>query len=304
MRPPLQHRFQVYVLGPNQDPRLASVAAGATVQGVELVTDIDAPFFLTGRAVRHKYATGALNQANLQGLKTRWAGPAKDYRCDFLLESLVMVYYGQHGNPKPIAPGVSYPAGSIIRLDLQNTGASAITNLTYYFIGYKAYPWDSVVGYTYPKSILRVQTFAYPVPVVGLGVSETRNGQIFTCKDDADFVFRAGQSPVLFTNGGRTLGEVAIVLRDFNKQSYMNDFVQFDVLFGSGSPPATVPVGPTPSFVSPFGTGPASPGLIYPEIYIPRNRQLRYDLQRGDGAGGANQAEDFTFNLIGSKVFV
>ena len=304
MRPPLQQRFHVYVLGPNQDPRLTTVAAGATIQGIELPTDNDAPFFLTGRAVRHKYATDALNQANLQGLRTRWSGPGADYRSEFLLESLVMVYYGQFGNPKPIAPGVSYPASSIIRLDLQNTGPNPISNLTYYFIGYKTYPWDSVVGYTYPKNIKRVQTFAYPIPVVALGVSELRPSQIFTCKDDADFVFRAGQCPPLFTTGGRTLAEVGIILRDFDKHSYMNDYVQLDVLFGSGSAPATIPVGPTPSFVSPFGTGPGQPGLIYPEIYLPADHVLRYDLQRNDGAVGANQAETFTFNLIGSKVFV
>jgi hypothetical protein len=301
MKPPLQERFQCYVLGPNQDARLTSVAAGATLEELKLVTDGDAPFIMTGRAVRHTY-TAALTQANLAGLKTRWAGPKKDYRSEFLLESLAMVYYGQGGNPKPIAPGVQYPANSTLLVDCQNTGASPILGLTYYFFGYKLYPWGAVVGYTYPKTFAS-QTFAYPVVNLALGVSEYRPGQIFTVKDDGDFVVRGGQGPTFSSAGGRTFAEVAIVLRDFDKKPYMNDFVHFDVLFGNGSAPATIPVGPTPSVVSPFGTGSGLPGLFYPEIYVPRNHQLRYDLQRTDGVVGANQNEDFTFNLIGSKVF-
>ncbi len=64
-----------------------------------------------------------------------------------------------------------------------------------------------------------------------------------------------------------------------------------------------VPVGPVPSLVAPWATGPGNPGLFYPEIYVPKNHQLIYDLRRADGAVGANVAETFTFNLIGSKVF-
>jgi hypothetical protein len=302
MNPQVQDRFQVYVLGPNQDGRLASVAAGALVEGVDLQLDSDAPFFLRSRAVRHAYSS-TLNQANLAGLKTRWTGPAREEKMqDFILESLQMVYYGQGGNPKPIVPEVAYPASSVLRVDLMNTGANAITNLTFYFLGVKKYPFGSVVGYTYPKKFAS-QTFSYPIAVSALGVSETRLTNIFTVKQDADFVIRAGQGPTFFSTGERTFAEVGIILRDFDKKPYMNDYVHFDILFGSGSSPATIPVGPTPSFVSPFGTGPGQPGLIYPEIYVPKKHQFLYDLQRTDGSGGGNQSEDFTFNLIGGKVF-
>ena len=308
MTPSLQQRFQVYVLGPNQDARLTSVAAGQIISELKLNTDSDAPFVCTGRAVRQTYSTdaGTLRQANIAGLKTRWAGPSKDYRCEMLLESLAMAYYGQFGNPKPIAPPVTYPAASTLLVDCQNTGLTAIPNLTYYFFGYKLYPWSSVVGYTYPQKprVSETQTFAYPVPVVQLGVSEYRPGQVFSVKDDADFVIRAGQGPTFFnTAGPRVFAEVGIILRDFDKRPYMNDFVQLDVLWGNGAPPRTIPVGATPAFMFPFGTGPQSPGLDYPEIYVPANHQLRFDLLRADGAVGSNQAEDFTFNLIGSKVF-
>lgn len=301
MTPDLQQRHFDYVLGPTQDTRLASVVAGAVVEEVLLKTDTDAPFVLTGRAVRHAY-TSALTQANLVGLKTRWTGPTRDYRSEFLLESLGMVYYGAYGNPKPIVPGILYPAGSVLMLNLKNTGANTITNLSFYFRGFKLYPKGSVPAYTYPKR-MAAQTFSYPVAVSQLGVSETRVSQIFTCKPDADFVLRGGQGITISSSGGRTLAEVAIILRDHQKNPYSNDYVPFDILFGTGAFPATVPVGPTPSFVTPFGTGPGQPGLFYPEIYIPKNHQLIYDLQRADGAVGSNVAEDFTFNFIGGKVF-
>lgn len=298
----LQERHFDYVLGPNQDARLASVAAGDSLSEVLLQMDDDAPFVLTGRAVRCKY-TSSLNQAALQGLKTRWTGPTRDYRQQsFLLESLQSAYYGCFGNPKPIVPGILFPPRSVLMLDLVNTGGSAITNLQFFFRGFKLFPKGAVPAYTYPRRFAS-QTFSYPVPVSALGVSETRVDQIFTVKQDADFVLRGGQGIPIRSTEGRTLAEVSILLRDFNKQGYSNDFIPFDVLFGTGAFPAVVPVGPTPSFVSPFGTGPNQPGLFYPEIYVPMNHQLLYDLQRSDGATGSNQAEDFSFNFIGGKVF-
>ncbi len=304
----LQQRHFDYVLGPNQDKRLTSVAAGAVITECLLQMDDDAPFVLTGRSVRCKYndtefETG-LTQAPLQGLKTRWTGPTRDYRHqDYLRESLQMVYYGQFGNPKPIAPGIVYPSRSVLMLDLKNTGASTITNLQFFFRGFKLFPEGAVPAYTYPKR-MAPQTFSYPVFVSQLGATETRYDQIFTCKQDADFVLRGGQGPIISEDieRSRVFANVSVRFKDHQKNPYSNDFIPFDVLFGNGATPAVVPLGPTPSLIQPFGTGPSSPGLFYPEIYVPMNHQLLYDLQRDDdfSTGGA---VDFTFNLIGGKVF-
>ena len=302
IHPPLQERHYDYVIGPNQDSRLASVAAGTIIDKIKLQTDGDAPFELRSRAVRCAY-DASLTQTPLIGLTSQWTGPTRDYRSSFLLESLQMAYYGQGGTPKPIVPGIRYPANSIIEIDIWHRGTTTITNLTFYFRGVKLYDWGAVPGPTYPPVFKRGQTFSYPINVASLGVSETRLTNLFTCKQDADFVFRAGQGPTLFTSGGRTLAEIFITLKDADKNPYSNDFVHFDILFGSGAAPATIPVGATPSYISPFGTGPAQPGLVYPEIYIPKNQQLIYDLQRADGSGGSNQSETFNFNLIGMKVF-
>ncbi len=301
-QPRFQERHMDYVLGPNQDPRLASVAAGALIEGITLQLDSDAPFVLRSRAVRQDY-TDALTQAGLQFLKTRWAGPTTDYRQQRLVpEALQMVNFGQGGNPKPIFPNVVYPASAFITLDLQNNGASAITNLRFYFRGVKLYPWGAVPSYTYPDRMAGLD-FSYIQQVLALGVSETRTDIVFTVRQDADFVLRGAQVTAPFSSAGRVLAEVSIKLMDHNKKPYSNDFVDTDVVFGSGNFPATIPLGPAPSFVAPFGVGPANMGLFYPELYVPANHQLLFDLKRADGAGIANQAEDFVIAWTGSKVF-
>lgn len=309
----LQERHHDYVMGPNQDSRLASVAAGDTVEGVELQLDSDAPFMLRGRALRQSYST-TLKQDALYGLKTRWTGPSRNYlQQDFILESLQMANYGQLGNPKPSVPQVIYPASGIIHLDLINTGATTITNLTFYWRGVKLYPPGTVSSYTYPRRFSS-NRFAYQISLLQLGFSESRLNQLFSVKSDADFVLRAAQasSPFIITTpeaASENFGEVFFRLMDHTKKPYSNDLVAWDVLFGSASWQGTIPVGsPTAvNNIAPFSTGPTQPGLWYPEIYVPANQQLWYDVVRSDGPGDGvdvqNQPEDCAINLIGAKVF-
>jgi len=305
--PQLQERHHDYVLGPNQDSRLASVAPGQEIDNIELQLDPDAPFMLRGRAVRQAYDS-SLTQNNLQFLAMKWTGPQRgEFRQqDFVLESLAMANFGQDGNPKPIRPSITYPASGIIGVNLINRGPNPITNLTFFFRGVKLFPWGSVPAYRYPTSIKGI-SFSYPIPILNLGPTEIRQNLIFQPKPDADFIFRAGEATPPFGSGEgesrRQFAEVAIKLYDWSKKPFSNDFVPLDILFGGGTFPASIPFGATPDFIVPFGPGPGQPGLIYPEIYVPRLNQLLYDLQRTDGNVNANQNESFVINLIGSKVF-
>lgn len=294
----LQERHFDYVLGPNQDGRLANVAAGAEFDDVILQLDKDAPFLLRGRAVRHAYSA-LLTQTGLQFLKTKWTGPNNDFRQqDLILESLQMAYFGQGANPKPIFPQIYYPAGSTLRVHLRNTGAGALTNLTFYFRGVKLFPPGTVPAYTYPPKFAGL-TFSYPFTVLAMA-TETRYNQVWINKTDADFVLRAGQAgPVQVGVQRVTLAEVFFRLKDHQYKPFSNDFVHIDILFGSGNMPGTIPIGPVPAFGSPIGTGPPLPGLFYPEIYVPKNEQLFYDVQRADPAGIVNVPISF----IGAKVF-
>jgi hypothetical protein len=306
MTPQVQERFHCYVLGPNQDSRLASVAAGQTITGLELQIDPDAPFVLRSRAVRQKY-TSALTQNGLQFLSSRWTGQLgkEDYRFQALVnEACQMPNFGQCGNPKPIWPHITYPANGLIVVDIQNTGTSAISNLQLFWFGVKRYPWGSVQGYTYPKNMAAI-AFNYQIPITNLGVSERRSDVPFTITEN-DFVLRGGQATAPFLIGGesnRVFAEVGIILKDESKKPFMNDFVPLDVLFGSGGFPSVFPLGTAPSFLAPFGPGPALPGLIYPEIYIPNQHTMWYSLLRSDGAVNANQSESFTISFVGAKVY-
>ena len=305
--PAVQERFHVYVLGPNQDSRLASVAAGAQITGIELQLDPDAPFSLRGRALRQKY-TSALTQNGLQFVNSRWTGKlgSQDYRFQQLVnEACQMPNFGQQGNPKPIWPNIIYPANGLIVIDILNTGASAITNLQFFWIGCKLFPWGSVQAYTYPKRFASI-AYNYQLPISNLGVSELRADVPFNVTEN-DFVLRGGQAtaPFLIGEGGaaRQFSEVGIVLKDEQRKPFMNDYVPLDVIFGSGGFPSVIPLGTTPSFIAPFGPGPALPGLIYPEIYVPNQHTLWYSLNRTDGVANSNQAESFTINFVGQKVY-
>ena len=77
MTPGLIQRHFDYVLGPNQDGRLASVAAGQLVEGLVLRLDMDAPFILRSRAIRMA-ACGRAGQSALESLLLRWAGPDRN----------------------------------------------------------------------------------------------------------------------------------------------------------------------------------------------------------------------------------
>ena len=303
-----QERHQDYVLGPTQDPRLASVAPGAVVSSVDLPLDTDAPFVLRSRALWCDFTNGnSVTQTDLQLLKTRWAGPTLDFRQQgYVSEAAQMAYFGQFGRPKPVGP-IQYPAGSILRIDVYNASTTiTITNLTFLWRGVKLFPFGSVPGYTYPAKC-GIRPFNYQIPITAVGTTTTLRNQIFTVKQDADFVLRGLQAEV--TEGGSPVSRnVGIQLMDWTRKPFSNDYVRLDVLAGrasqSSADTSTViyPVG-TASKIAPLGAGPGAPGLLYPEIYIPANHQILYSLQRADGSIAGAAAANITLVLVGAKVF-
>lgn len=294
MRPPFQERFQVYVMGPTQDVRLANIAAGQSVPKINLTIDLEAPFVLRRRAL------GPVSGGNpLAFLKTRWTGPTQDYRQGDLmvLESLQQPYFGLNGSPSPVSPEITYPPGGTLSLDLVNTGASPLENVTFYWIGVNRYPWGVLPAPSYPSEF-RGSNFAQPFLTPALTAPDVQLRLPFKCKPDGDFVIRGGQAgtigyrtgcPSVFTSGVlvNTLETISVVLRDYNGMPYMNDWVDINILFGT-------------SLAADFGTGPGHPGIIYPEIYLPENRQLLIDVQQtAAGTAGAS----LLINFIGAKVF-
>ena len=288
MRPPFQERFQVYVMGPTQDVRLATVAAGQSIPKINLTIDLEAPFVLRRRAI-----------GGVDGfLKTRWTGPTQDYRQGdlMILESLQQPFFGQNGSPSPVSPEITYPPGGTLSLDLVNTGAYDLTNVTFYWIGVNRYPWGVLPAPSYPSEF-RGSNFAQPFLTPALAAPDVQLRLPFKCKPDGDLVIRGGQAtqagvvsgcPSVLNPGVlAATSAMSIVLRDYNGMPYMNDWVDINILFGT-------------SLAADFGTGPGHPGIIYPEIYLPENRQLLIDVQQTvGGVAGAS----LLINFIGAKVF-
>lgn len=304
MRPTYQERHQDYVLGPTQDGRLASVAAGQRIEGIALNLDSDAPFILRSRALRIKYVEtpAARCQNGLQFLSMRYSGPDREYRSQALIpQTIEMAYFGQCGIPMPLQKQILYPPSGVILVDILNTGASALTNLYLYFRGVKLFNWGQVPSFTYPHDC-RVLPFCYPQVVTALPVTTPSIGirGIFTVKDDADFALRAIQAGRSF---GEKTREVFITLLDQNQKPFSNGPIHIDILAGAlNGISAAFPSG-TNTVYSNIAAGPANPGLIYPELYLPKHQILYYDVIRTDASYGGSVAVDYPINFIGAKVF-
>jgi len=198
-----------------------------------------------------------------------------------------------------VFPGARFPASGVTWVDVVNNGAAPLVGLQLFMRGVKlGYPgqWTT---YSYPPK-MRTIPYAYPFSVPQLGVTETRLNQVFQVGSNGDFVLRAGQA-------GRSFApltwEVFLTLRDADSKPYSNAPVHVDVLFGQSLGRAAYPVGNAGLVVNPIGPGASAPGLIYPEIYLPSDHLMLYDIARDDAAYQGAVA-DFPINFIGSKVVV
>jgi len=315
MKPQFQQRFQIYKIssqpdlnGQFADPRLAAVAPGQIITGIELHLDTDAPFLLRGRCHRVSYdSLETKTQVGIQNLGLRFAGPDQNFfSSQFIPQNLVMPYGGQGGAWKPVTPQVLYPAGSQLVVEIQNTGTSTLTNLELYWLGVKLYPWGTVQAYTYPKKFKQIP-FVYPINpmtsgnpdgmIQNLAPTDQRLAQIFQVLNDADFVVRYGQAGPSFAPFGL---EVFVTLRDESDKAFSNAPCHVEVLFGPSNGNyqcggVTIPA---------IGTGNFQPSVIFPEIYVPTSHQLKYDISRADGAyAGSATIPDYPINLVGAKVY-
>jgi hypothetical protein len=278
------------------------------ITGIELAMDNDAPFLERGRAYRVAYTDGTRTQLGLNGVAARFSGPLRDFRSHgFIPLNLVMPYGGQGGAWRWHRRGILRPAGSIIQMDLVNTGTVTLTNLTFYFRGVKLYPFGINPAHTYPAQGCRTLPFVYPIAplstsnpfgvIQNIPVTQTLLLQQFQCQNDAHFVFRYGQAGPSYAPFAY---EMAFILRDENQKAFSNDFVHFEVLFGPSL--GNYPCGATT--IGAVGTGNATPSVMYPELFIEKSHLLYYDFQRNDsGISGAETVPSFPVNLIGSKVY-
>jgi len=300
----LVERHFDYVLGPNQDNRLASVAPGVTMTSV-LHLRSDAPFVRRSHALRQQYVVATSDQAGLQFIRAKHYGPDRNQLSQNLVrQSLLSPYFGQVGNPIPQYPELYYPPGGEIRVDINNDSSSTtLTNLTFVFRGVQLFQPGAVKAYTYPD---RFGLFDFTYPVTASALPVTSPGQLvtFLCKTDADFCLQglqAGFINNLDANGFPVL-EVGIQLQDEDQKPYSNDFVHMDILCGQSGMGSVFPTF-NASNVPPVAGGPNSKGLVFPEIYVPANHVLYVKVNRADSPFAGAEAVDFPIMFIGQKVF-
>lgn len=313
--PQFQQRFQIYRIDSSIDARLASIAPGMAVPGIEFQMDPDAPFLLRGRCYRVVYDTLASHtQIGIQSLAMRFSGPDQDFRSRELIpQNLVMAFGGQSAAWKPVYPQIVYPPRATMTIDLANLSATeTLTGLQLYFVGVKLFPMGANPPYqTYPKR-MRATPYGYDInylsppdpvnnptaSVLNLLTADQRNLQTFQGKNDADFVIRSLQAGPSYAPLGL---EVYITLRDENQKAYSNLPVHFEVLAGPST--GNYETGAAGSIAA-IGTGNPLPGIIFPELYIPKNHKMYYDIQRLDsGYAGAATIPNFPINLLGSRVY-
>jgi hypothetical protein len=206
-------------------------------------------------------------------------------------------------NPQPsrgsiIYPQMLYPIGATIVIEIGNTTNATITGAFLLFRGSKLFPDGAVASATYPAKLSALPD-TYPVDVTVPAVGIVRDNQL-KIKSDADFVYRFGVADpfTLGVDGGAynpfTFTNCFVRLRDEYYKGFSNDWVHINDLFGQGQP------SPFQTSTSPDDDVLFLPGLLTPEIYIPRDHSIYFDVMRNDvGSGPIN----LKFRFQGAKVF-
>lgn len=298
MTPQLSERHQDYVM------TIGTLNPGQLLQAIPFKFDPDAPFIMRATALRCQYDSSRF-QTGLQGVALRYTGQGQDYKQQAMIPyGLTCAYFGQQGNPRPVSPEIKWPQSGVITVDVENTGASTLTNVQLFFRGVKLYLPGVVKSYTYPRR-MSMRPWIYSsvdsgTVVQNLAVSTPSPGiqQIFRPQPDSDFALRSiswGQVP------GVQPFEVFVTLMDEDLKPYSNAPVHIDVLMSNPSMGATYPCGSTD--LVPLGTGSQAPGLFYPEIYVPKNHIMYYNVVRNDGGFAGQSTITLPFQFNGCKVY-
>lgn len=157
-----------------------------------------------------------------------------------------------------LSPNQLYPPKTTVTFDFSNTPTTATSRVYAVLIGTKIYRPGMVWSPQYPAKYSALPfDYAVQIPVTALPVLNYP----FTVNPDADFVFQKGaqtdQPAAALTPVAQAKG-LGIILRDVWGKAFMNDYIPVELIFGFDNS--------------------QNPGLVYPEIYIPRQQQLFIDL--------------------------
>jgi len=296
-------RHQDYLL------TVPSVPVGG-VRQIPLRLDADAPFAL--RLVRSRNIEIGLADEPLVGWK--FTDPNTSYQSsDLRTDWIVPAFQGFPEEPSRgsiIYPEFVYPPLQTIYVDIGNPLNVPIANAQLLFRGSKLFQRDSS---TYPDRFSAFpavyQVIVQNVPPVGQILNNT-----LTIKNTADFVYRYGVCDAFLPNAfsstptfvpppllgqpatNSLIGNVTIQLKDEFGKFYSNAPIHVNDLFGEGFSDLS----DNPNQGTQDDSVLFTPGLVTPEIYIPRRHNFYFDIYRDDPGG---QTVDLYFRFGGMGVY-
>jgi len=290
--------------------QIPSLDSGQALNPFTLPLDLDAPFLCRGVGL-HISPPSTRLQTDLQACLFSFKNQAGADLAQQPIQTPAYfgLAFGQNGNYKAPWPQVPYPPGGVIQGTFVNDSAHTLTNLQIIFRGVKLFAEGAISNPTYP-AVCRPLDFTYQTgkgtvadPALVLATTSALRGNILAINGDADFVLRGAQAGLWDSTGAggvySTFGytELYIQLMDATGKPYSNLPIHIDWLFGNAGGQNG------PAFTA---LGNSAPGLVVPEIYMPKNSVLFYDLIRNDAAYvGVTDALPVRISIgwIGGKIY-
>lgn len=161
-----------------------------------------------------------------------------------------------------LSPNVLFPPLTTVTLEFSNATGIALSRVYIILCGTKLFNEGVVWAPTYPAKYTAIPfEFIAQIPVNNLPIYQQPFPSLQFLNADADFVWQTGaqtdQPASSLTPVGIQKG-LGIRIYDPQQKAYSNDFIPIELIFGFDNS--------------------QTPGLIYPEIYIPRMQQLYMDV--------------------------
>lgn len=286
--------------------------------GIATQLNFDAPFRLYGIAV---FPLGGGQGANIGTLQLRFTRPDRSWMQRHLMPTLSLAPFvppadavsATFPSPNyflyaPIYPNLVYAPGDAIVMDIQRIdGTAEALNSVIVYIGCNIYEQGRVWAPSAPDRITKsLPFFGYAVQCNAIALQAGPVLDVpLNIQNDADFIWQNGvhtdtpPPPGTFAGlGGQgpdgNLINLGVRVRDYTGKWYSN-------AQPSGVAPSSL-AGFVPAAVL-FGfNGAELPGLIYPEIYIPKNQAIYFDFAMLDGTLNPNQQQPW-LTLRGQKIY-
>ena len=276
----------------------------------------DAPFRLYGIAL---FPMGGALGANIGQVKLRFTRNDQSWAQRHLIPSLSLApgvppatnVVATFPSPNyflfsPVYPNLIYQPRSTITIDIQRIdGTTENLNSVLVFIGTNLYEEGRIWSPSYPKNYRSIPYFGYNVLCSG---SLLQSGPVrdvpLNVQPDADFVWQGTvhtDTPNPGDGSGIASGQgidgnlinLGVRIKDWSGKYYSNAEVTKANSAVAGYVPAALLAG--------FNNG-QLPGLVYPEIYVPKNGTLSFDFAMLDGTLNPNNQSPI-LTLKGQKVY-